>query len=157
MATFTNNFNGGKVNNNFANGTQNIHKGRDFLQNNSTGTINVTSALDSFPFRFILGPDYISREDNGRDDPDSEDEGDGPLPPAEFKKELKNFKRLYPKLNEDMYKKMDGQNYLNRWQRVSCVYLSNFEREEIERSAPRRSLSAISPATNYRQRTELSF
>ncbi|KAL0057584.1 hypothetical protein AAF712_015771 [Marasmius tenuissimus] len=81
---------GGNNNNNFANGVQNIHKGRDFLQNNFTGQINVNN--------------------RGRDDSDDDDDnGDRPFPPRKFQKELKLFKQQYPKVSDNnVFEKADS-------------------------------------------------
>ncbi|KAJ8079042.1 hypothetical protein PM082_013329 [Marasmius tenuissimus] len=94
-----NNIHGGNNNNNFANGIQNIHKGRDWLQNNSTGQIHVNNY--------------------GHEDSDDEDDEGRPLLPKELQKELRAFKRQRTgELSDDELKKIDGQEYLDRWQRM---------------------------------------
>ncbi|KAJ8079019.1 hypothetical protein PM082_013306 [Marasmius tenuissimus] len=99
----TNNIQDGK-NSNFGNAIQNFNHGRDLVQNNARGRITINNG--------------------GRDDLDNEDDNeDQPLDAVMFKKELKAFKRQYP-LNEDELKKLDGQNYLNRWQRLIITTLS---------------------------------
>ncbi|KAK1216383.1 hypothetical protein PQX77_020997 [Marasmius sp. AFHP31] len=92
-------------NNSFANGIQNIHEGRDFLQNNFTGEINVTNC--------------------GRDDPDDDDgdNQDRPFPPGELRKALKLFKQQHPKVNHSALKKEGRQQYLNRWRHLIIIDL----------------------------------
>ncbi|KAK1216393.1 Rho guanine nucleotide exchange factor [Marasmius sp. AFHP31] len=99
----TNSLNGGN-NANFGNSIQNFNHGRDLVQNNAGGRIAINN--------------------HGRDDSDDEDDNeDRPLDSVMFRKELKAFKRQYP-LDDDELRKLDGQNYLNRWQRLIITALS---------------------------------
>ncbi|KAJ8079044.1 hypothetical protein PM082_013331 [Marasmius tenuissimus] len=102
---FTNNFTGGNNNNNWSNGTQNNHRGRDFLQNTSTGQINVKN---------------YGKDDYGKDGSDDEDEDeDRPLSPEKFQEELETFLRQYPAcLDEKKLKKINVQDFLDKWQRI---------------------------------------
>ncbi|KAK1215718.1 hypothetical protein PQX77_021661 [Marasmius sp. AFHP31] len=91
----------GNNNNNFANGVQNIRKGRDFLQNTFTGQINVNNR---------------GRDDSDDDDDDNEDR---PFPPRKFQKALKLFKQQYLKVSDNnAFEKADRQQYLDRWQHL---------------------------------------
>ncbi|KAK1216389.1 hypothetical protein PQX77_021003 [Marasmius sp. AFHP31] len=99
----TNGINGG-CNANFGNAIQNFNHGRDLVQNNAGGRIDINN--------------------RGRNDSDGEDDNeDGPLDSVMLRKELKAFKRQYP-LDDDELRKLDGQNYLNRWQRLIITALS---------------------------------
>ncbi|KAK1216390.1 hypothetical protein PQX77_021004 [Marasmius sp. AFHP31] len=99
----TNNIHDGK-NTNFGNAIQNFNHGRDLVQNNAGGRIDINNR---------------SRYDSDEED-DNEDQ---PLDAVTFKRELKAFRRQYP-LDPDELKKLDGQSYLDRWQRLIITALS---------------------------------
>ncbi|KAL0057241.1 Interleukin-1 receptor-associated kinase 4 [Marasmius tenuissimus] len=99
----TNGINGG-CNANFGNAIQNFNHGRDLVQNNAGGRIDINNR-------------------NRDDEDDEDDDEDQPLDAVMFKKELKAFKRQYP-LDDDELRKLDGQNYLDRWQRLIITALS---------------------------------
>ncbi|KAL0058290.1 hypothetical protein AAF712_015041 [Marasmius tenuissimus] len=123
--TQANYFNGGNNNANFGSGTQNIHKGRDFNLNNANGVMNVNNY--------------------GQDEEEEDENEDGPLPPKKFQRELKLFKRLYPKLNDDALGKIDGQEYLDRWQRL---IISDLPGKELSTADKTNILDAMERLSN---------
>ncbi|KAL0066404.1 hypothetical protein AAF712_006446 [Marasmius tenuissimus] len=96
---FTNSFSGGKNNNNFYTGTQNINEGRDMNMNTGGGTMNINS--------------YSSKDEDEEDE-----EEDKPFSEKMLKIELRAFNRQRSKLNETELKEIDGQDYLDKWQRM---------------------------------------
>ncbi|KAK1216372.1 hypothetical protein PQX77_020986 [Marasmius sp. AFHP31] len=99
---FDNTFSGGKNNNNFYTGTQNINEGRDMNLNTGGGTMNINS--------------YSSKDEDEEDEEDEED--DKPYSEKMLRIELRAFNRQRSKLNETALKEIDGQEYLDKWQRM---------------------------------------
>ncbi|KAJ8079013.1 hypothetical protein PM082_013300 [Marasmius tenuissimus] len=95
-------FTGGKNNNNFFWGTQNIHKGRDMNLNTGTRTMVVNNYMSS------------ANEEGDEDD----DDEDKPFSEKMLKIQIRAFNRQRSKINETELQKIDGQEYLDRWQRM---------------------------------------
>ncbi|KAK1234560.1 hypothetical protein PQX77_002238 [Marasmius sp. AFHP31] len=98
--TFNNN-QGSTNYNNTGNGTQNWYAAKTFHQNTGPGQILI-----------------VKRGAQGDSDDDDDDGEDQPLSPKELEKELKLYHQR-PSFNDDELKKIvDGQEYLNHWQRL---------------------------------------
>ncbi|KAK1216397.1 hypothetical protein PQX77_021011 [Marasmius sp. AFHP31] len=95
-------FTGGKNNNNFFHGIQNIHKGRDMNLNTGSRTMVVNNYMSSA---------------KDKDDEDDEDE-DQPFSEKMLKIQIRAFNRQRSKINETELRKIDGQEYLDGWQRI---------------------------------------
>ncbi|KAK1216384.1 hypothetical protein PQX77_020998 [Marasmius sp. AFHP31] len=95
-----NNQKGSKSYNNTGNGSQtwNWYRGKVFNQNSGPGQIVYN---------------YGTHNHSDNDD----DNEDRPLSAEELQKELRIYRRR-PKLNDDDLEKLDGQDYLNFWQRL---------------------------------------
>ncbi|KAL0058354.1 hypothetical protein AAF712_014973 [Marasmius tenuissimus] len=118
-------FTGGKNNNNFFWGTQNIHKGRDMNLNTGTRTMVVNSAFNDFLQFLIIESDCLQDYMNSANEEDDEDddEEDKPFSEKMLKIQIRAFNRQRSKINETELQKIDGQEYLDRWQRVSRIPL----------------------------------
>ncbi|KAK1235564.1 hypothetical protein PQX77_001205 [Marasmius sp. AFHP31] len=96
---FNNTFSGGKSNNNFYTGTQNINEGRDMNLNTGGGTMHINS--------------YGSKDEDKEDE-----EEDKPFSEKKLRIQLRAFNRQRSQLNETALKEIDGQEYLDKWQRM---------------------------------------
>ncbi|KAL0057242.1 hypothetical protein AAF712_016124 [Marasmius tenuissimus] len=78
----------------------------------------------------------INVNNYGQEDSDDDDDDDGPLSPKKLQRELKAFKRQHAgELDDDELKKIDGQEYLARLQRIIISDLSGKTMSTADKNA----------------------